>query len=137
MRRLVLGSAVLFIAACGGGAVPESGARPQAPSARRSIPTDGATAVLVQSLIASFGEDAVDTCLVAWQDAPVDPSDAKLPVDKQPQSFRAFILDCLGVSASSGGGDLRKAGGDMRRDLGGGDLRRTLGGGDLRSSWAN
>ena len=96
MRRLVLRSAVLFIAACGGGVRPESGARPETPSARRAIPTDAATAVFVQSLITQFGEDAVDSCLAAWQDEPVDPSDAKLPVDKPAQRFRAFVVKCLG-----------------------------------------
>jgi hypothetical protein len=127
MRRLLLGSAVLFIAACGGGVRPESTARQENPGIRNSIPTDSATAVFIQGLVAQFGEDAVDTCLAAWQDQAVDPSDAKNPTDKPAQGFRAFVVECLGGSAGSGGGD-------ARHDIGGGELRRTLGGGDLRSS---
>jgi len=119
MRRLVLGSAVLFIAACGGGVRPESGARSQNPGVSNSIPTDAATAMFVQALIAQFGEDAVDTCLAAWQDAAVDPSDAKDPTDKPAQGFRAFVVECLDGSGA-GGGD---AGGGVRRDIGGGNLR--------------
>jgi hypothetical protein len=118
MRRLVLGSAVLFIAACGGGVRPESAARPQNPSVRNSIPTDAATAMFVQALIAQFGEDSVDSCLAAWQDEGVDPSDVHDPTDKPAQGFRAFVVECLGSAA--GGGD---SGGGLRRDIGGGDLR--------------
>src|SRR5262249_34875877 len=125
MRRLLLGSAVLFIAACGGGVRPESDARPQSPGVRNSIPTDAATATFVQALISQFGEDAVDSCLAAWQDAVIDPSDAKTPTDKPAQGFRAFVVECLGNSSSGGdsGGGLRSAGADARRTLGGGDLR--------------
>jgi len=113
MRRLVLGSVVLFIAACGGGVRPESGARPQSPGVRQSIPADAATAVFIQGLVAQFGQDSVDSCLAAWQDEPVDASDAKLPTDKPGQTFRAFVVECLGGSASSGG-DARSAGADLR-----------------------
>jgi hypothetical protein len=116
MRRLVLGSVVLFIAACGGGVRPESSARPQNPAARNSIPTDSATAVFIQGLVTQFGEDAVDSCLAAWQDEPVDASDAKHPTDKPAQSFRAFVVECLGGPASSGG-DARSAGGDLRASM--------------------
>jgi hypothetical protein len=125
MRRLLLGSAVLFIAACGGGVRPDSSARQQDPGVRNSIPTDSATAVFIQGLVAQFGEDAVDTCLAAWQDQAVDPSDAKNPTDKPAQGFRAFVVECLGGSAGSGG-DARSAGGDLRRDIGGGDLRASM-----------
>jgi hypothetical protein len=126
MRRLLLGSAVLFIAACGGGVRPDSGARPSNPTIRNAIPNDHETAVFVQALITQFGEDAVDSCLAAWQDEVVDPSDAKNPADKPAQGFRAFVVECLGGSASNGGdsgGGLRSAGSDARRTLGGGDLR--------------
>jgi hypothetical protein len=121
MRRLVLGSVVLFIAACGGGVRSQSDSRTQSPGVGNSIPTDAATAMFVQALVAQFGEDAVDSCLAAWQDAAVDPSDAKDPTDKPAQSFRAFVIECLGSSPASGG----DAGGGVRHDIGGGDLRST------------
>jgi hypothetical protein len=128
MRRLVLGSVVLFIAACGGGVRPESSARPQSPNAGNSIPTDAATAVFVQELIAQFGEDAVDTCLAAWQDQGVDPSDAKNPADKPAQGFRAFVVECLGGSAGSGdgGGGARSPDGSARANIGGSQIRAEM-----------
>ncbi|HEY1904562.1 MAG TPA: hypothetical protein VGG91_00890 [Myxococcaceae bacterium] len=125
MRRLVLGSVVLFIAACGGGVRPESSARPENPGARNSIPTDSATAVFIQALVTQFGEDAVDSCLAAWQDQGADASDAKLPTDKPAEGFREFVVECLGAPAGSGG-DARSAGADLRRELGGGDLRASM-----------
>ena len=129
MRRLLLGSAVLFIAACGGGVRPESSARQENPGVRTSIPTDPATAVFIQGLVAQFGEDAVDTCLAAWQDQAVDPSDAKNPTDKPAQGFRAFVVECLGGSAGSGGdggGGVRSADGSARGNIGGGQIRAAM-----------
>lgn len=129
MRRLLLGSAVLFIAACGGGVRPESAARQEDPGVRSSIPTDSATAIFIQGLVAKFGEDAVDTCLAAWQEQVVDPSDAKNPTDKPAQGFRAFVVECLGGSAGSGGdsgGGLRSADGNARSNRGGGEIRAAM-----------
>ena len=103
MRRLLLGSAVLFIAACGGGLRPEAPAGQQNPAVRNSIPTDPGTAVFIQGLVSQYGEDAVDSCLAAWQDEAVDPSDAHNPTDKPAQGFREFVVDCLGGSASASG----------------------------------
>jgi|GEM_PF-6976277 len=84
MRRILVASVVLFIAACGGG-VP-------AAAQRNAIPTDGESALLIESLTQRFGSDAVDACLAAWQDALL--ADDNGPVSKPGAAFRRFVSRC-------------------------------------------
>jgi hypothetical protein len=92
MRRVLLMSVVVFIAACGGGA--GSDAKPDSANPKRLVPIDSASASLVQSLIERFGEDAVDACLAAWQDLHDGYAD---PVHKPGAGFRRFISACVGA----------------------------------------
>lgn len=109
MRRIFVASVVLFIAACGGGVRQE--ARPEA-AQRNAIPTDTESALLIESLTKTYGSDAVDTCLAAWQDARDVHADGAGPVSKPGAGFRTFLSECVGAPAP--GGDLRSASGDMR-----------------------
>ena len=93
MRRVLVASVVLFIAACGGGVRPE--ATPEA-AQRNRIPTDSESALLVESLVKTFGSDAVDSCLAAWQDAYDDGhANGAGPLSKPGAGFRAFLSRCV------------------------------------------
>ncbi len=96
MRRVLMGSVVLFIAACGGGVRPE--ATPET-EARRAIPTDRESALLVQSLTEKYGSDAVDACLAAWQDGRDGQTDTdnNAPFSKPGAGFRIFLSQCVGA----------------------------------------
>jgi hypothetical protein len=117
MRRVLLGGLVLFFAACGGGA--RSDVR-SADARRNPIPTDRETAVLIESLIATFGEDAVDTCLAAFQDA----RDVHLLGNEQiyrPDSpFRSYMSECLGAQKPAASPSQSEPGGGLRRPVVGG-----------------
>ncbi len=118
MRRVLMGCVVLFVAACGGGAVPQSGARPV--DARNAIPTDAASAALVESLTRDYGADAVDTCLAAWQDAKDVHPDGAGPDAKPGAGFRTFLSECVGAPAP---GNLRSSDGAALRIERSSDLR--------------
>lgn len=125
MRRVLVASVVLFIAACGGGV--RSDAKPEA-AQRNLIPTDRESALLIESLTKTFGSDAVDSCLAAWQDARDVHADGAGPVSKPGAGFRLFLSQCVGAPVPA---DLRKdavdslradparAGSDMRMDRAG------------------
>jgi len=122
MRRLLVASVVLFIAACGGGARSE--ATPEA-AQRNAIPMDPESALLIESLSKTFGSDAVDACLAAWQDARDVNADRDGAVSKPGAGFRLFMSQCVGAPVP---GDARnndqsalrtqqaRASGDMRID---------------------
>ena len=120
MRRILVASVVLFIAACGGGVRQE--ARPQA-TQRNEIPTDRQSALLIESLTKSFGADAVDTCLAAWQDARLGNDSG--PVSKPGAGFRRFISECVGAPVPA---DLRNEAVDSLR------VDATRGSSDMRAN---
>jgi hypothetical protein len=101
MRRVLVASVVLFIAACGGGVRSE--AKPEA-AQRNAIPTDQESALLIESLTKAFGSDAVDSCLAAWQDTLLGTDTG--PVSKPGAQFRRFISQCVGAPVPA----------DLRRD---------------------
>lgn len=101
MRRVLVASVVLFIAACGGGVRSE--ATPEA-AQRRPIPMDRESALLIESLTKTFGADAVDACLAAWQDARDVRADQDGPVSKPGAGFRVFLSQCVGAPVP---GDVR------------------------------
>ncbi|MGZ6060197.1 MAG: hypothetical protein ACXWLP_12120 [Myxococcaceae bacterium] len=125
MRRLLVASVVLFIAACGGGV--RSDAKPEA-AQRNAIPTDRESALLIESLSKTFGSDAVDSCLAAWQDARDVHADGAGPASKPGAGFRVFLSQCVGAPVPA---DLRntdpsavrsqntRASSDMRMDRAG------------------
>ena len=94
MRRVLVTSVVLFIAACGGGVRNE--AKREA-AQRNDIPTDRESALLIESLTKTFGSDAVDTCLAAWQAARDVHEDREGPVSKPGAGFRVFLSRCVGA----------------------------------------
>ena len=140
MRRVLVMSVVVFIAACGGGV--RSDAKPET-SAQRAIPTDSASATLVQALIQKYGADAVDTCLAAWQDLRdgYEPG----PVGKPGAGFRRFISECVGAPVPADmrngtGGAREESAGSMRIESTGGFRSqstelRTQSAGDLRAAF--
>jgi len=109
MRRLLVASVVLFIAACGGGARSE--ATPEA-AQRNAIPMDQESALLIESLTKTFGSDAVDACLAAWQDARDVHPDGAGPVSKPGAGFRVFLSQCVGAPVP---GDVRREAVDSLR----------------------
>jgi len=108
MRRILVASVVLFIAACGGGGVRQE-ARPEA-AQRNQIPTERESALLVESLTTRFGSDAVETCLAAWQDTELGNDNGQ--VSKPGAGFRRFISQCVGAPVPA---DLRGAAAESLR----------------------
>ena len=122
MRRVLLGSVVLFIAACGG---PGGGTEGTPEAQRRNaIPTDPETARLVQSLTQAFGSDAVDACLAAWQDERDGHTDDIGPFSKPGAGFRIFLSECVGAPVPA---DARAQGGEGMRGVDPGSLRSQSG----------
>jgi hypothetical protein len=125
MRRILMGSVVLFIAACGGGVRSE--AKPEGQS-RRDIPTDRESALLVQSLTQAYGSDAVDACLAAWQDERDGHTDNSGPFSKPGAGFRIFLSECVGApvpadARAEDGEDMRIQDPRSLRSQVGGDMR--------------
>jgi hypothetical protein len=125
MRRVLMGSVVLFIAACGGDVRSE--AKPET-QARRAIPTDRESALLVQSLTQAYGSDAVDACLAAWQDERDGHTDNSGPFSKPGAGFRIFLSECVGApvpadARSQDGEDMRGVDPRSLRSQSGKDMR--------------
>jgi len=112
MRRITL-TAFLFLAACGGDAKPDSGARrttavdPQA--ARQSFLMRRAALDVIAVFAQSSSQDAIDSCLNAWvQDGAGSDGDLGPVYKPSADDLRAFLRDCLGAQADPSG--LRRSG---------------------------
>jgi hypothetical protein len=94
MRCLILGALVLIASAGCGGPSENPDLRGNIPTARKSAPTlDAAQSAVARRYALVFGEDAVDSCVAAFEDDNlVDHSEVDKP---SAGDLAAFLCNCV------------------------------------------